>query len=61
MKMKNDTLLAVLCKKHDDGSVTVYRDTGEVFCVIDRYNSSKPDRRFKYMTLNCYHWRIRWV
>ena len=61
MKMKNDTLLTVFCKKQDDGSVTVYRDTGEVFCVIDRYNNSKPDRRFKYMTLNCYRWRIRWI
>lgn len=26
-----------------------------------RWDSNKPDKRNKYITLNCYQWRLEWV
>ena len=56
----NKNLLTVHCRKHPDGSVTVYRDSNltEKVCTYDRWNSMRPDYRHKYLTLNCYRWRI---
>lgn len=53
-------LLEVTAKKTGD-TVTIWRANGEVFCKYPRHYSGCPDYRHRYITLNCYRWRIRWI
>jgi len=43
--------------------VVVYKDKqcSNVFARIPWHYTSKPTRRNKYITLNCYKWRLEWV
>ena len=41
----------------------IYRDRQcrQFFCRIPWHYSTRPTRRNKYITLNCYRWRLIWV
>jgi len=53
-------LLTVTAVKNIDGSVSIYRENGDLFVMFDKYHPGKPDRRFKYISLNCYKWALNW-
>lgn len=55
--------LPVYARKTDSG-VAIFRDpdASNLFCHFQRRNHAiVPDRRFKYVTLNCYRWRLVWL
>lgn len=59
-------LLYVFAKKNKDGSVDIlkpqeYGKPALYWVTIDKLNSSKPDYRNRYITLNCYKYPIFWV
>lgn len=41
--------------------VQIYRDNGLPFGRFPWHYKRKPTKRNKYVTLNCYKWRIVWV
>jgi hypothetical protein len=56
-------LLNVYAQKTIVGGVKIFRDKDrkEEFCHINALASDIPDRRNKYIILNCYKWRIVWL
>ena len=55
--------LTVYAEKCREG-VRIYRDAAKAshFCIIGHSNHAKvPDRRNKWVTLNCYRWRLVWL
>jgi len=60
-------LISVYARKEpaDDGAkgkydVQVYRLNGEPFGRFPWFYKTKPTRRNKYVTLNCYKWGLLW-
>lgn len=59
-------MLYVIARKLNNGSVQIYKPDSaplkpaKLWLTIDKYNSSKPDYRHKYITLNCYRYPIMW-
>lgn len=59
-------MLYVIARKLNNGSVQIYKPDSaplkpaQLWLTIDKYNSSKPDYRHKYITLNCYRYPIMW-
>ena len=53
-------LIEVYAEKTNDGDVIITRENGEPFAIFRWFDSWKPDRRNKYITLNCYKWRLIW-
>jgi|GEM_PF-1709284 len=43
--------------------VVLYDDEAcsKLYARYGWYQESRPDRRFRWVTLNCYRWRIIWV
>lgn len=43
--------------------VQIYKDKEATrkFARFPWYYSSKPTKRNKYVTLNCYKWRLQWI
>lgn len=43
--------------------IVIYRDEAmtNVFCRFDAMRSDAPDKRNRYVTLNCYKWRLQWL
>lgn len=61
--MNTDYLLPVYAEKSPEG-VRIFRDEARTkpFCTFDRANHARvPDRRDKYVMLNCYRWRLVWL
>ena len=61
-------LLTVYCRKVENTpprsfSVEVYRDKEMTRKFVDFawWQTSRPDKRNKFITLNCYKWRIEWL
>lgn len=56
-------LLSVYARKRQGGDVEIYRDPEMTrpFCTFDRWRSSKPTKRNKWITLNCYRWKLIWI
>lgn len=56
-------ILSIYAYKELDGSVTIYKDDigRDVFCKYNKYHESKPTRRNKRITLNCYTWQLHWI
>lgn len=56
---------ADLMLNHPKGKqdVQIYRDREckTPFVRFLWWQKSKPDRRYRYITLNCYKWRLRWI
>lgn len=44
-------------------SVQIYRDAAKTvpFCRFTRGHGKVPDRRNRYVTLNCYKWQLVWL
>ena len=59
-------MLYVIARKLNNGSVEIYRPDinplkpALLWLTIDKYNSSKPDYRHKYINLNCVRYHIMW-
>lgn len=47
----------------NDFSVRVWEDKGKtkLKAIFPWYSSNRPDKRNKYLVLNCYRWRIEWI
>lgn len=58
--MNNIAQLKVELKKNDDGSVSGMLPSGLV-CRWPSYLESKPTKRNKYVTVNCFRWPCVWV
>lgn len=57
------SILPVYALKTPEG-VRIFRDPGmrKHFCTFSPENHARvPDRRNKYVTLNCYRWRLVWL
>lgn len=55
--------LTVYAEECSEG-VRIYRDAAKAshFCTFSRSNHAKvPDKRNKWVTLNCYRWRLAWI
>lgn len=55
--------LVVYARKTREG-VQIYRDKGHAshFCTFTHANHTKvPDRRNKWITLNCFRYRLQWI
>ena len=56
----------VIARKLSNGAVEIYRPDITplkptlLWLTIDKYHSSRPDYRHKYITLNCYRYHIMW-
>jgi len=46
-----------------DYTVIVWADKEKTSrkAIIPWYHSNKPTKRNKYLTLNCYKWRVEWI
>jgi len=56
-------MLTVYARKIPEG-VAIFRDAAAqtAFCTFTHANHHKvPDRRNKWVTLNCYRWRLVWL
>lgn len=55
--------LTVYAQKLPSGDVSIYRDKERTngFCTIQKWRASCPTRRNKWITLNCYRWRLEWL
>jgi hypothetical protein len=49
--------------RKNDYSIIVWADQEktERKAIIPWYHSNKPDKRNKYLMINCYRWRIEWL
>jgi len=56
----DDAMLTVFAEKLPSGNVLITRESGEVFCEWNKFYSSCPTKRNKYVTLNCYKWDLKW-
>lgn len=56
-------MLTVYAQKLSNGDVEIYRDAEKTqsFCTFHQWQKSKPDRRNKWITLNCYRWKLAWI
>ena len=54
-------LITLTATKLPNGAVRITNPDGAVKLTIPADHSSKPDRRYKYITLNCYRWRLEWA
>ena len=55
-------MLTVKCEKlKNGGGVQVYHYDGKPFAKFNASLTSCPDYRNKYVTLNCYRYKIEWV
>jgi len=56
-------LLPVYARKNPDGTVSIFRDAegSNHFATFQAHSRSKPTRRNKYVTLNCYRWALNWI
>lgn len=55
--------ITVYARKLPSGGVAIYRnkDATNQFCQFASYMTNKPTRRNKWVTLNCYRWRLEWI
>ena len=54
-------MLNVIATKCINGSVQISKPNGDKWILFDKYDSYKPDYRFKFIMLNCYKYKIIWV
>jgi hypothetical protein len=55
-------LIMLYAKKAENGAVDIFKSpNGELYATFPSWHSGKPDKRFKYLTLNCYRWRLEWI
>ena len=54
-------MLTLYAKKLDGGSVTLQDENGIIKCEFQKYHSSKPTKRNKYITYNCYRYKLVWL
>lgn len=52
-----------LCSRETDCDIYVWEDKEKTKrkCIIPWFHKSKPDKRYKYITLNCCKWNIEWI
>ena len=53
------TLITLIAIKTKTGTVDIFKN-GKLFTTFPSWHSGKPDCRYKYITLNCYRYRIEW-
>ena len=65
-----DSATAALIRSNPDWAnpqqqrdAVIYRDQAcrQFFCRIPWHYSTRPTRRNKYITLNCFRWRLIWA
>jgi hypothetical protein len=64
MEKKTMTHLKTLyAEKHKCGAVTIYhnKETATIACVFENDRASKPSKRNKYFTLNCWRYKLQWL
>lgn len=54
-------LKTLYATKQKDGGVTIYKPNGSIACKFEPWRSSKPTRRNKYFTLNCWKYKLEWL
>ncbi len=56
-------MITVFAKKLPNGDVQIYHDKEctQKFALFQSHFSSKPTRRNKYVTLNCYRYNLEWA
>jgi hypothetical protein len=50
----------VYAEKQSNGDVIISRANGKHFATYPWSYENKPTQRNKYITLNCYKWRLIW-
>lgn len=49
-------------RKLDKNSCAIYDENMQHLCTFHKYYCSKiPDKRYKYITLNCFVYRLQWL
>lgn len=54
-------LIRLNAQNQADGSVVITRENGSHVVTYPEWHSSKPDCRFKQITLNCFRWTLNWL
>lgn len=56
-------MLTVYGRKTRLKTVIIYRDKEckNIFVIFNNLQINKPDYRNKYVTLNCYRWKLEWL
>jgi len=52
-------MLTITLQKHKNGSILAFKN-GVCCATWSSFLSKKPDYRYKYVTLNCYRYKIQW-
>jgi hypothetical protein len=55
--------LTIYAEKTPLGGVNIFRDKEKTsfFCSWGSWKKNKPTRRNKWLTLDCYKWRLEWL
>lgn len=57
------TPLTLYARRTKGGSVDIFRDSAATnqFCSFDMHRSDRPRHGRKWITLNCYRWKLEWL
>lgn len=56
-------LLSIYAVKDSRGNVLVYKDPNRRVnvCAFEHWRSDRPTRRNRWLTINCYRYRLVWL